>query len=398
MIMKRAFILFWKGLTGILSGIASWITVILGMKDESRYGKFIRRVVGSCFALLMLLVTIAVLWDFCRTTCRRLDIEWGTDDDRYYTGQYLSRNATYYSYDYGDDGYVRDADGNKTLENVRWIAKPLGNDSLVCYSDGRRRGYFNMYTGKAVIGPQYDHAWVFSDGLASVDDEGWIKFIDQTGKVVIDKRQRYVPGMEGYVFHDGLCVVHNNRRDRVGIIDRTGTWLLQPEYFSIRQRDSLLVVDNGVEEAVLTVRMETLIPFTRARHWISDRMIYAAMDDHSVRTYDMQGNVTEDFYISEVERMTYQTDELRYGKTKIYDDDGRVTGETDDTEPFNLQATAKCMRYQAEIGWYGLMSADGHVITPPSYSMITAVGPDLYLCETPEEYGILLDGRGIRVK
>ncbi len=39
--MKRAFILFWHGLTVLLTGIANWFTVILGMKDNSKYGKII---------------------------------------------------------------------------------------------------------------------------------------------------------------------------------------------------------------------------------------------------------------------------------------------------------------------------------------------------------------------
>ncbi len=51
--MKRAIILFWKGLTGIISATAEWFTVILGMKDESKYGKFIRRVVGGVTAMLV---------------------------------------------------------------------------------------------------------------------------------------------------------------------------------------------------------------------------------------------------------------------------------------------------------------------------------------------------------
>lgn len=38
--MKRAFVLFWHGLTSLLAGIAEWFTVILGMKDDSKYGKF----------------------------------------------------------------------------------------------------------------------------------------------------------------------------------------------------------------------------------------------------------------------------------------------------------------------------------------------------------------------
>ena len=45
--MKRYIILFWHGLTGILSSIAEWFTVVLGMKDDSKYGKVIRRTVGT---------------------------------------------------------------------------------------------------------------------------------------------------------------------------------------------------------------------------------------------------------------------------------------------------------------------------------------------------------------
>ena len=72
--------------------------------------------------------------------------------------------------------FLKTSDGKKTITGIKWIAKPLGMDSLICYSDGKKRGYFNMFTGKPVIEPKYDHAWIFSDGLASVDDGGWIKF------------------------------------------------------------------------------------------------------------------------------------------------------------------------------------------------------------------------------
>ena len=197
--MKRAFILFWHGLTALLVGIANWFTVILGMRDDSKYGKILRRTVGSCFAFLMLLLAIAAGWDFCRTACYRLEVNKHFDGS-YYDTQYISRNVTYYTY-YDEDGFLKTADGKKTITGIRWIAKPLGMDSLICYSDGKKRGYFNMFTGKPVIEPKYSHAWIFSDGLASVDDGGWIKFIDASGKVVIDPQIPYIPGAEGYVFH-----------------------------------------------------------------------------------------------------------------------------------------------------------------------------------------------------
>ncbi len=203
---------------------------ILGMRDDSKYGKILRRTVGSCFAFLMLLLAIAAGWDFCRTACYRLEVNKHFDGS-YYDTQYISRNVTYYTY-YDEDGFLKTADGKKTITGIRWIAKPLGMDSLICYSDGKKRGYFNMFTGKPVIEPKYSHAWIFSDGLALVDDG--IKFIDASGKVVIDPQIPYIPGAEGYVFHKNRCIVHNERRDRFGLLDKQGKWVLQPEYFSTR--------------------------------------------------------------------------------------------------------------------------------------------------------------------
>lgn len=395
--MKRAIILFWYGLTGILTGIANWITVVLGMKDDSRYGKFLRRIVGTCFTLFVILCTIAASCSFFETLCNRYDITFTNAPEDVYT-QYLSRNATFCRTGYYEKGYVIDHDGNKTLKDILWIAKPLGNDSLICYSDGKQRGYFNKFNGKIAIEPRYNHAWIFSDGLASVDDNGWIKFIDPTGKVIIDNHQPYIPGMEGYVFHNGFCVVHNECRDKVGLIDPTGKWILEPQYFSIQQYDTLLIANNGTEETVMSTKLNTIIPYTKASYWIYDGIIFGTMQDHTMRQYDLQGNLIDDFYISNVEKITYPTNELRYSTTKNYDDNGKVISETEDNEPTHMQAIAGCMCYQAEQGWYGLMSPDGQIITPPSYSAITAVGADLYLCESQDDYGVLLNCKGERIK
>lgn len=394
--MKRAFILFWHGLTGILAGVANWFTVILGMKDDSKYGKFIRRVVGSCFAFLMLLLAIAAGWDFCRTACYRLALDKHFNDS-YYDTQYISGSVTYYIC-YDGDNYLKTSGGKKTITGIKWIAKPLGTDSLICYSDGKKRGYFNMSTGKPVIEPKYDHAWIFSDGLASVDDNGWIKFVDVTGKEVIDPRIPYRYGMDGYVFHNNHCVVHNSRHDRVGLIDRQGNWALKPEYCSIELEDTFWIVDNGKEKSVITDKMKTVVPFIPGRFWICDGIISATMADHSIRRYNFQGELIEDFYINSIEFLTYETPELRFMKTKNYDDEGNLVSETEDSEVFHVQATAKCKRYEAETGWYGLMTTEGKVITPPSYSSITAVGYDMYLCKDNNEDGVLLDGKGQQVK
>ncbi len=67
--MRRAIILFWHGLTDILTGIANWITVVLGMKDNSKYGKLLRRIVATCFTLFVILCTVAATCSFFETLC-----------------------------------------------------------------------------------------------------------------------------------------------------------------------------------------------------------------------------------------------------------------------------------------------------------------------------------------
>ena len=393
--MKRAFILFWHGLTALLAGIANWFTVILGMRDDSKYGKILRRTVGSCFAFLMLLLAIAAGWDFCRTACYRLDVNKHFDDS-YYDTQYISRNVTYYTY-YDEDGYLKTSDGKKTITGIKWIAKPLGMDSLICYSDGKKRGYFNMFTGKPVIEPKYSHAWIFSDGLASVDDGGWIKFIDASGKVVIDPQIPYIPGVEGYVFHKNRCIVHNERRDRFGLLDKQGKWVLQPEYFSIESSGNFWVVDNGEGKSVLDSTLNTVIPFTKGQIWVSSEYISVTLSNHIIQRYDHSGEIINDFYINDVSYMTYESDELRYSTSKNYNEEGTLTSETENIEPLPVEKMAKCRRYEAESGWYGLMTADGKVITPPSYCSIQAIGYDMYLCKDNDEDGVILNGKGQRI-
>lgn len=394
--MKRAFILFWHGLTALLVGIANWFTVILGMRDDSKYGRFLRRTVGSCFAFLMLLLAIAAGWDFCRTVCPRLALDRHFDDS-YYDTQYISRSITYYTY-YDEDGYLKNSDGEKTITGIRWIAKPLGLDSLICYSDGKKRGYFNMFTGKPVIEPRYNHAWIFSDGLASVDDDGWIKFIDATGKVVIDPKIPYMPGTDGYVFHNGRCIIHDDRRDRSGMIDKQGKWVLKPEYFSITPSGKFWIVYNGEGKSVLDSTLNTVIPFLDGDIWVSDKYISVTLSNHVMQRCNHSGEIINDFYINDVNCLTYESDELRYTTSMNYNEEGTLTSETEDMEPHPVEKMAKCRRYEAESGWYGLMTGDGKLITPPSYSSIKAIGYDLYLCKDNYEDGVILNGRGERIQ
>ena len=90
--------------------------------------------------------------------------------------------------------------------------------------------------------------------------------------------------------------------------------------------------------------------------------------------------------------------DVGYTTAKNYDDEGNLTGETAEAEPTPYQKTANCKKYEAELGWYGLMSPSGKLITPPRYCDITAIGYDLYLCKTDDIRGEVLNGKGVRVR
>lgn len=102
--------------------------------------------------------------------------------------------------------------------------------------------------------------------------------------------------------------------------------------------------------------------------------------------------------ISTVDGILYNTDEIRYTTAENYDDEGKLTGETAEAEPTICQKTASCKLYEAEVGWFGLMSSSGKIITPPRYRDITAIGYDLYLCKTDDVRGEILNGKGIKIK
>lgn len=394
--MKRAFILFWHGLKGLFRGLVDMVATLFGMKDESKYGRFLRRVTSTCFALLTLMITFAAGWQFFHSyRYRMLWRRWLGES--YYVSRFLTPNVSYYN-GYDVDGYVKTSDGKKTVTGISWIAEPEGDDSLVCYSDGKLRGYFNRNTGEPVIKPQYAHAWVFSEGLASVDDGGWIKFIDTAGRVVIDPKLTYIPGADGFAFHGGHCVVHDKHYDNYGLLGRDGQWLLPMEYSDITSLGNLWVVRKGEETSVLDSTLNTVLPFFCGSVWVGTDYLSVTLADHTIRRYDYSGNLINDFYINDVTLLTYDTDELRYVATKNYNDEGELESETEETEPRPVRKPAKCRLYEASSGWYGLMTADGKVLTLPSYNEIKAIGPDLYQCKDNSEDGVLLNGEGKRIR
>ena len=367
-----------------------WFFGLFGYKREGKFAKCVWGMFSISAAILMtILAGIAIYgcYEHFERKCRYANY---VEEEG---GTYVSSTLGYFpDYD-GNKGYIFNKQTReKVLKGVDWIALPLGKDSLVCYSDGKLRGYFNANTGKVVIEPKYKHAWVFSDGLGAVEEDGKIKFIDCTGKVVIDNGIKYDPSTDDYVFHGGYLVVGDDDREKFGLMDKTGKMVLAKEYSCIDVANNMEYwrISKGDSCAVYDKNMNVILPFVEGYVYLAASQIDVTMSDHTMRKYDYTGNLINDFYISNVRHLQYDTDEVYYEKSTYTDDEG---DEQVCLEEKTKTAPARLRAYTAG-GYEGLMTTDGHVVTMPLYEEIEAIGPDTYLCTVSDYDKVIINGKG----
>ena len=396
---KEFFTVLWRGVCQALG----WFFGLFGYKRDGKFAKCVWGLFATSAAFIVTIIAITMVYMV------------GKDIIRWYDEQHLnctdpacwastSINSDIFFHDSGDGkGYIFDkCTGKKLIKHVDWIAKPTTSDSLICFSNGKKRGYFSKNTGRLVIEPKYDHAWIFSEGLASVDEDGYIKFIDAKGNVVIDKQMPYFPDMNGYVFHGGYCVVETNDGERCGLMDKSGKIVLPLEFCSISPTNDFKLwrVWKENEVAVFDKELKPILPFMQCSTYIHDGTIDVTMPDHTMRKFDMQGNLINDFYISSICQLEYDKDEIVYkGNTQNNCNDDEDEYEYyEDEGYYHPKGTARLRSYVAGDGYEGLMTAGGHVVTMPLYDDISAIDYGLYLCTVTNGDKVIVNGKGEIVK
>lgn len=250
-----------------------------------------------------------------------------------------------------DDGKVsikNATTGKITIKDIKldWTASSR-NDSLAVFCSEGKRGYYNMYTGEIAVPAQYRRAWVFSEGLAGVQRNGKIGFINRKGDVVIDYQYPYHGNsLSEFVFNDGHCVVADTT-GKCGVINRTGEWLIGPEYDYVKTyKEYAIVTKAGVTKQL---------------------------------SYD--GKVLNSFVLETVKELTYEAKE-RYENRE---GELEYVKYTVDTGLF-----AYCVG-----GRYGLMDANCHRLTEPLYRSITAVNKNMFRATLLDYYSeVILNAKG----
>ena len=389
---KMFFTVLWRGLCQAFG----WFFGQFGYKREGKFAKCIWGLFATSAAIVMGVIAIVFVYAFGDEACRWYKSQHYSCDSEYcWANTYISRDIYFHNHEDGK-GYIYNIrTGEKYVKNVAWIAKPTGKDSLICFSNGKKRGYFSKNTGKVIIEPKYEHAWIFSDGLASVDVGGHIKFINTAGKVVIDKAMPYIPNMEGYVFHGGYCVVDTNDGEMCGLMDVTGKIVLPLEYSSVYPTNDfgLWIVKKHGECSVLDSNLKSVLPLMECNSmYISEGTIDVTMPDHTIRKYNKNGDLINDFYISNVRMLEYEKEEIMYRKNTTVEVSEDLVEELEDS--YHPKATARLRAYVAGDGYEGLMTANGHKVSMPLYKDIEALGYDLYLCTTTNYDKLVINGKG----
>ena len=221
------------------------------------------------------------------------------------------------------------------------------NDTIGVYKKDGKSGYYNVKTKEIVIAADYEKARQFSQGLAGVVKDGRVGFINLKGETVIGFNYAYndkKDGSERHVFRYGYCAIANVD-GKYGVIDRTGNWVIAPEYM-----DANICKDYAI---------------VKVRNSFNLQMDYA-------------GNVLNNHVVDEIKI-------LWIGRTDKYNDYEYV------------RETKYCM-YKVN-GRCGLMDCKGNILTEPIYLHIQAIGEELFSARLLDDSSyVIIDGKGKVVK
>ncbi len=384
---KITFKEYFATLLGGLWQAILWILGIFGYKDESSYGKFVKRIFAFCVTILMVLFTVCVLVAFTKEIVYDKWIRPHTDD-RVWDERHISNYIVFQEMYYSDKNRVYDkSKGKVLLEDVDWIVVSEDKDSLAVFARNGKRGYINRFTGEVVVPEIYTRAWIFSEGLAAVEKNSELLFIDHSGKVVIDKDFQVYFDDPKYAFKNGYCIIKNPVNGKMGLIDRCGKWVLNAEYDNLFNNDGFWQVEKDGCAGLYTAELNLMFPVENTAIFVNEDAIEVRHADHIARRYDRDGNIVVDFVIDEVSNMQYETTELCNNTDSSEDEffDNRI------------YKVANCQQYLVKSGnynspdYYGLLNRNGKIVTPPIYTSIKAIDKNLYLCQPN---GVIINDRG----
>ena len=292
------------------------------------------------------------------------------DSTQKYFDRRLSNDVKVFSTRNGSEYFVYNQKiGKFTLKNLDWVSSRPDNDSLTVFCKDDKRGYLNVNTGEVVIKPEYDHAWLFSEGLAAVVKDNKVGFINKDNELVIPYKFDY-----GYrkfdvdfVFEGGLSIMTDDR-GACGLIDKSGNWVVEPKYdeiYSGWRNRYRVVVENG--KRGLLVDSVFVLPLEYDYIEYAENGVVAVKDGW-MKHLDFEGNVLHDFLTDYGFSVLKYTKEIKYYKGD-YGMESYYVEVLSDYATFTVSGT----------GGRGVIRlSDNKVIIPALYGSISMITEDRF--------------------
>lgn len=260
---------------------------------------------------------------------------------------------------------INTATGKKLTPKLQYIYNGFVSDTLTVFEDKNgKRGYLNAYTGRIAIPAQFEHAWIFSEGVGAVVKNGKLGFIDHQGNWAIQPRFRYAEEDVEYVFHNGLCTVKDSC-GLFGLIDLDGNYVLEPKYTIIQrvENDCRLMQKGDFDGLYCDSTRQMVLECVYDNIAINDEGITLTRDGRKwMMSHDLKTVIYPYLFDYQNTFTVYLDEEDEYGDRKHYE-----------YQPIGY--------YQVHYR-YGLLNRrTGLPITPAIYSGIQYVTPNLFDCK-----------------
>lgn len=328
-----------------------------------------------CWQLMLCLAAVSAI-----TVSVLLFITYQDHIDSYYIDKELSEAVCSHRYYNRNESRIYNRDTQcYTLKGIQWVAKATEKDSLTVFCRDGERGYFNVNTGEPVITEQYRRAWVFSEGLAAVMQNGKIGFINSRNEIVLPFKYDYAyrDGMPtDYVFHDGYCTM-TNANGECGLIDETGEWVINAQYDHIgpSHDGKYRIVKDGDHYGLLNEKLEFIFPVEYDRIEYSDEKgLFLSKGGYKWQA-DYDGTILKPFVYDSAKPVNFASG---------YEDKDSY-GDEDQVSELKFTLTNQYMTYTID-GKCGIVRKDnGKVIIPALFRQINMVSPTLFEVREEED-------------
>lgn len=280
-------------------------------------------------------------------------------------------------YKHGDHIY-NPKTGDILVDSITWLHTPY-SDSIGILAKHGKRAYINLNTGKVITPLAYDKAWEFSSERGIMVKNDSIYIFKKDGQLVNPVGFKYHKQYE-LLFYKGKLAL-KVEQNKVGLIDTTATWILQPIYTFIDNNHQHHLYNTKLDEQCIVYNydLDTVLEGNYKQVEIDWSEGIIATEHNGIQhLFDYKGKLIYEVIFKDIRELTYNTKRIDSNGEEIWE-------------------STECYAYIDYNNKEGLMDKNYKVLTPPLFYDIKARSKHIFFAtfgKYDDEFGTLIDHHG----